>query len=136
MTKEEVMSFVNANPTCYLATVEGDAPHVRAVGMYKADERGILIQISTPKDVYGQLTKNPKVELCFTGSGTQVRVSGTAEFLETKEIKEQVVKDRPFLKGLVDEKGLDVIKVFRVANAVATVWTMAANVAPKEYIRL
>ncbi len=136
MTKEEVMSFVNANPTCYLATVEGDAPHVRAVGMYKADERGILIQISTPKDVYGQLTKNPKVELCFTGSGKQVRVSGTAEVLETKEVKEQVLKDRPFLKGLVDEKGLDVIKVFRVANAVATVWTMAANLAPKEYIRL
>jgi uncharacterized pyridoxamine 5'-phosphate oxidase family protein len=136
MTKDEIMSFVNANPTCYLATVEGDVPHVRAMGMYKADERGILIQLSSVKDMYQQLVNNPKVELCFNGSGKQVRVNGRAEFLETKEIKEEVLKARPFLKGLVDEKGLDVIKIFRVADATATVWTMATNFAPKDYITL
>jgi len=47
MTKEDIISFVNADPICYLATVEGDRPHVRAIGMYKADEKGILIQPST-----------------------------------------------------------------------------------------
>ena len=86
--------------------------------------------------MYQQLVKNPKVELCFSGSGKQVRVSGTAEFIETKEIKEEVLKARPFLKGLVDASGLDVIKVFRVAQGKATVWTMATNFAPKEYTDL
>jgi uncharacterized pyridoxamine 5'-phosphate oxidase family protein len=136
MNKEEIISFVNANPTCYLATVEGDAPHVRAIGMYKADERGILIQLSTIKGMYRELVQNPKVELCFNGGGKQVRVSGTAEFIEDRILKEEVVKARPFLKQLVDTQGYDVIKVFRVANAVATVWTMATNLEPREFIKL
>jgi len=47
MTKKDIIRFVNAHPICCLATVEGDRPHVRAICMYKADEKGILIQLST-----------------------------------------------------------------------------------------
>lgn len=136
MTKEEIMSFVKENPTAYVATVEGDTPHVRAMGTYKVDERGILIQLSTLKGLYKELLANPKVELCYNGGGKQVRISGTAEWLEDKAIKEQVIKDRPFLQGLVDQKGLDVIKVFRVVNPVATVWTMATNLETHPLIKL
>ncbi len=136
MTREEVFEFVNANPVCYLATVEGDAPHVRAMGMYKADERGILIQLSTVKGMYKELVENPKVELCFNGGGKQVRVSGKAEFLEDQALKEEVLKARPFLKPLVDAQGWEVIKVFRVANATASVWTMATNLEPREFVKL
>ncbi len=136
MTKEEIISFINANPTCYLATVDGDAPHVRAMGMYKADERGILIQLSSIKGMYGELVKNPKIELCYNGSGKVVRISGTAEFLEDQALKEEVVKARAFLKPLADAHGWEAIKVFRVANPVATVWTMATNLEPREFIKL
>jgi pyridoxamine 5'-phosphate oxidase len=136
MNREEIISFVNANPVCYLATVESDTPHVRAMGMYKADERGILIQLSTVKGMYRELVENPKVELCFSGSGKMVRVSGTAEFLEDQGLKEEVVKARPFLKPLVDAQGYDVIKVFRVANAKGTVWTMATNLESREFITM
>lgn len=136
MTKDEIMSFMNANPVCFLATADGDTPHVRAMGMYKADDRGILIQLSTIKGMYREISANPKVELCFSGGGKVVRVSGAAEFLEDKALKEEVVKARPFLKGLVDAQGLDVIKVFRVANPVASVWSMATNLEPAEFIKL
>jgi pyridoxamine 5'-phosphate oxidase len=136
MTKEEIIGFVNANPTCYLATVEGNIPHVRAMGMYKADERGILFQTGTIKGMYRELVKNPKIELCFNGGENIVRISGTAEFLEDQGLKEEILKARPFLKPLVNAQGYDVIKVFRVANAVATVWTMATNLEPMEFIKL
>ena len=136
MNKEEIIGFVNANPVCHLATVVGDTPHVRAMGMYKADERGILIQLSTVKPMYEELLQNPKVELCFNGSGKQVRVSGKAEFIEDQALKEEVVKARPFLKPMVDAQGYDVIKMFRVANPVATVWTMATNLEPREFLKL
>lgn len=136
MNKDDVITFANANPVCYLATVEGDTPRVRAVRMFKADERGILIQTMNMKDLYNQLVVNGKVELCFNSPDKQVRVKGTAEFLEEQSVKEEVLKARPFLKGLVDAQGWDVIKVFRVANAEAFVWTMATNLAPKEYIKL
>jgi uncharacterized pyridoxamine 5'-phosphate oxidase family protein len=136
MTKEEIIGFMNANPTCYLATAEGDTPHVRAMGMYKADERGILIQLSTVKGMYQELVRNPKVELCFNASGKMLRVSGTADFIEDQSLKEEVVKARPFLKPLVDVHGWVAIKVFRVTNPLATVWTMATNLEPREFIRL
>lgn len=136
MNKEEIISFMNANPTCYLATVENDAPHVRAVGMYKADERGILLQVSAVKGVYREILQNPKVELCFNADDKQVRVSGTAEFIDDQGLKEEVVRKRPFLKPLVDGRGYDVIKVFRVANPVATVWTRATNLEPREFMKL
>jgi pyridoxamine 5'-phosphate oxidase len=138
MTKEEVFSFVKENPTCFLATVEGDAPRVRGMRMYGADERGIMIQISSVKDVYKEIARNPKVELCFNDltKGVQVRVRGTAEFLEDQSVKEEVLKARPFLKSLVDAHGLDVIKVFRVADATASVWTMQTNLEPKTSVKL
>jgi len=136
MTKEEIISFMKANPICYLATVEGDRPHVRPMGMYKADERGILIQLSTVKGMYREIVQNPKVELCFNGSGKMVRVSGVAEFIEDQGLKEEIVKARPFLKPLVDAHGWATIKVFRVTNPVATVWTMVTNLEPKDFIKL
>lgn len=136
MTKEEIISFINANPTCYLATVDGDTPHVRAMGMYKADERGILIQLSTVKGMYGELVRNPKIELCFNADGKVVRISGTAEFVEDNNLKEEIVRARPFLKTLVDTHGLGIIKVFRVANPLASVWTMVTNLEPREFIKL
>ncbi len=106
------------------------------MGMYKADENGILIQLSTIKGMYGELLRNPKVELCFSDGGRMVRVSGTAEFIEDQALKEEVLKARPFLKPLVDAQGWEVIKIFRVAHGVATAWTMAANMEPKEFIQL
>ncbi len=95
MTKEEIISFINANPTCYLATVDGDAPHVRAMGMYKADE-GYSHPVNTVKGMYGELVRNPKVELCFNSSGKVVRISGIADFMEDRNLKEEIVQARPF----------------------------------------
>ncbi|HVN98244.1 MAG TPA: pyridoxamine 5'-phosphate oxidase family protein [Syntrophorhabdaceae bacterium] len=138
MTKEEVISFVRSNPVCFLATVEGNAPRVRGMQMFKADERGILIQLATVKDMYKQLVANPNVELCFNDfkSGIQVRVSGKAEFLEGPGVAEEVLTARPFLKSVADAHGQAAIKVFRIANAQATVWTRETNLAPKTYIKL
>lgn len=136
MNKEEIINFMKANPVCFLATVEGDRPHVRPMGMYRADEKGILIQLSTVKGMYRELIQNSKVELCFNGSGKTVRVSGIAEFIEDQGLKEEIVQSRPFLKPLVDAHGWEVIKVFRLTNPLATVWTMATNLDPKEFIKL
>ena len=106
------------------------------MGMYKADERGILIQLSSIKGMYRELMKNPKVELCYNGDGKVIRISGIAEFLEDQALKEEVVKTRPFLKPIADIHGWETIKIFRVVNPVATVWTMATNLEVREFIKL
>ena len=99
MNKSEILEFLNANTACFLATVEGDKPHVRAMGMFRADENGIIIETGTFKDVYKQMVANPNVELCFYNAkdGIQVRVSGAVEAVDDIELKKEIVAQRPFL---------------------------------------
>ena len=137
MNKTEILEFLNANPTCYMATVEGDKPRVRAMGMVSADEDGIIIQTGTYKDIYKQLSANPNVELCFFNEkdGIQIRVSGPVEVVDDIKLKEKIVEQRQFLKPIVDKEGYDPIAVYRLKGA-AYVWSFAVNLEPKNYVQL
>ena len=88
------------------------------------------------KDVFKQLQNNPNVELCFINDNIQIRISGTASLENDLKLKEEIVANRPFLKPIVDQYGYEPLAVFRVRKLVATVWSMATNLAPKEYIEL
>ena len=136
MTKGEVIEFLNANPTCYLATSENNKPHVRAMRMYRADEKGIIFQTVDGKDLPKQLLQNPDVEVCFYSAekGIQIRVSGKATVVEDSELKKEIAEKRPFLKPWIEKRGFDVMPVFRVVDCVAHMWTMEKNLSPKEYI--
>jgi len=138
MNKAEIIAFLNANPACHLATVEGDKPHVRGMGIYKADENGIILQTAKVKDLYKQLSGNPNVELWFNNykDRIQVRVSGTVEAVDDTELKKEIIAKRQFLKPLVEKEGYEVIAVYRLKKDVATVWTFETNLAPKTYIKL
>lgn len=118
-----------------MATVEDNRPRVRGIGIYDADENGIIIQTWKIKDIYQQVTKNPEVGLCFNDfkAGIQVRVSGRLEAIEDMALKQKVVADRPLLKPTVESKGYDVLVLYRLKGK-ATVWTRAANFEPKTYV--
>ena len=135
MTKAEILELIRANRTCFMATVEGNKPHVRGMGIYDADENGIIIQTWTIKDIHKQIVANPEVELCFNDfkAGIQVRISGRAEIIDDLDFKKQVVEKRAFMKPTVEEKGWDVVALYRVRGK-ATVWSRAVNFEPKEYI--
>jgi pyridoxamine 5'-phosphate oxidase len=138
MTKTEILQFLNANPLCHLATADGDQPRVRGMMMYKAEEKGILFHTGNFKDLYRQLQKNPRVELCFHSPdmSRQVRVSGTAEFLDDAKLKQEIVVARPFLKPWVEKHGLDMLVVFRVVHCRAAVWSMETNFEPTRHVEM
>jgi pyridoxamine 5'-phosphate oxidase len=132
------IAFANENPICFLATTEGDQPHVRALGFWFADPTGFYFQTGAVKELYKQIVKNPKIEVCYFKAGpmagTMLRVAGSAELLDERKLKERVLLDRPFLKdmGLTSESyGLI---LFRIAHGIAHFWTMANNLKPKETI--
>ena len=137
MNKAEILKFLNANPTCYLATVEGNRPHVRAMGMFRADENGIIIETGTFKDVYKQMVANPNVELCFFNAkdGIQIRVSGAVEPLDDIELKKEIVAQRPFLKERIAKGGYEAMGVFRLKGQ-AYVWSFQNVAEPKKYVPL
>ena len=138
MNKSEILAFLNANRSCHLATVEGNKPHVRGMGICKVDENGIILQTTKVKDLDKQLSGNPNVELCFNNyqDNIQIRVSGTVELVDDTELKKEIIAKRQFLKPLVEKEGYEVVAVYRLEKGVATVWTRETNFAPKAYIKL
>lgn len=144
MNKEEILNLIRSNPVGYLATTEGDQPRVRALLMYKADENGIMFHTGTFKDLYEQIVKNPKVELCFNDfkSGVQVRVSGVLKEVESKDIKDEILNSpsRGFLREWVKDGSMSdfykELAVFNLKDGKAVTWTMKENFTDKKVIKL
>jgi uncharacterized pyridoxamine 5'-phosphate oxidase family protein len=133
MDFSECVKFASENPVTYIATADGDQPHVRAFAMWFADKTGFYYHTGTPKKVCQQLKKNPKVELCFyapgvQGAGRMMRVTGKVEFLEDKALEERLFKDRPWVADLMKVAPKDAkLAMFRVAHGEAWFWTMENN---------
>ncbi len=140
MTREEIYALIQAHPVFHLATVEGDQPRVRAMLIYQADRDGIVFHTGKMRDLHRQLQAHPKTELCFedTERMIQVRISGEAELVEDLDLKKEIVAhpSRDFLKPFVAANGYDPLAVYRIKEPVATVWTMAQNLAPKLVVAL
>jgi len=138
MTLHDCIQFTNENKTCFLATSDGNQPHVRALGFWFADETGFYFQTGAIKEFYKQLQKNPKTEVCFykpgETSGTMLRISGNAEFLNEVKLKERVIIERPFLKSFGLSSESPELIIFRIAKGQAHFWTMVNNLKPKEII--
>jgi len=136
MNRDEIMAFVNANPDCHLATMEGDQPRVRGMFIYRADEKGIIIHTGTFKSLYAQLLKNKQVEICFNSPDKQVRVEGVAQVVNDKNLMNEIFEARPWLKPLMGQNGEDALVVFRITDCRASVWTMETNLEPTTYVSL
>lgn len=138
MEKEELFKIMNENPALHLATMDGDQPRVRGMLLFRADEDGIIFHTASSKDVYKQIQKNPKAELCFNGPGIQVRVTGVLEEVEDENLKKEIFAHptRKFLQAW-KELGVDhLLTVFRMKHGIAVTWTMETNFDEKQEIQL
>lgn len=139
MSFEDCVKFANENPVAYLATVEGDQPRVRAFLMWFADNTGFYFQIGSIKATYEQLKANPKTEVCFYDNqkptGTMMRITGKAEFIDDKDMKAKVIAERPFLTTFGFTPEHPGLIIFRIAKGEAVFWTMKTNLAPKQPIQ-
>ncbi len=137
-TLQDCIAFANENQVCYLATVEGDEPRVRAMGFWFADQTGFYFQTATVKEIPAQLEKNPNIEACFYKHagmlGEMMRVGGAAEFVADPAMKIRVLEERPFLRLLGLTEDSPELVIFRIAHGRAHFWTMADNLKAKEYI--
>ncbi len=128
---EDCIRFANEHKICSVSTVEGDKPHVRIQGMWFADKDGFYFSTLKIKEVYRQLTDNPRIEVCFyapperpfgqdgsTDLGTMMRVSGQITFLDDERLKERLLNDRPLLRPNADKQ-----VIFRIGHGEAWFWT-------------
>jgi len=142
MEKYEIFEAMTNHPVMFLATVEGDQPHVRAVFLYKADESGILFHMAKRREMYAQIVNNNKAELCFSCGPVQIRVTGRLDEIDDNALKDEICEhpSRAFLKkfrenGAFEDFYRD-IAVFRLSNGTASLWSMDKNFAPKEMVQI
>jgi pyridoxamine 5'-phosphate oxidase len=129
MELKDVYEFANINPLCYLATVEGDQPRVRAFVMWYAGDQGFYFHTSAEKEVFKQIVSNPKVEVCFyaTQSGAMMRAAGKAVVLNDLEMKKRLLEDLPYIKQMVKGPDDPDLVLFRVQDGDARFWTIGEN---------
>lgn len=115
----------------YIATVDGDVPHVRPFGAIEEIDGKIYLVTGNNKAVFRQLIANPKVE--FVGSfedSSWIRVSGKVRRTDDIKIKEKYLEIRPSLqKKYKADDG--VFEVFELVEPVGYIYS-GANITKIE----
>ena len=78
---KEVLDFLNKAGVYYLATTDGDQPHVRPIGFVMDCGGKLAFCTGNYKAMYKQLVANPKVEIaCYDGKGNTLHICAKAVF--------------------------------------------------------
>lgn len=139
MDIKDCAKFANENSACYLATVDGDQPRVRALGMWFADETGFYFQAQSVKAMVKQLEKNPKVEIyyCTTDFSKVMRVSGKVKFIDDLAMRAKCIEERAFVKNFgITTPDNPLLSVFHVYTGEAYFWTMADSMKEADIPRI
>ena len=123
---QKVQEFLKKCGTYYLATVEGDQPHVRPFGTAEIFEGKLYIQTGKVKEVSKQIQKNNKVEICAFDGDRWVRISGTLVRDDRLEAKEDMLEKNPGLKKMYSATD-DNTEVLYFENAVATFYSFTSE---------
>ena len=100
---EEVQKFLKECGVYYLATVDGDTPKVRPFGTAEIFDNHLYIQTGKKKEVFKQIEKNNKVEICAFKNGKWIRVSGSLILDDRIEAKKDMLDKNPNLRSMYDE---------------------------------
>ena len=131
MLTREIIDFANQNPACFLATCDGDQPHVRGLLLWFADEKGFHFHTGSTKRLPGQLAANPRVEIAFfqpeQGGGRMMRVTGRARLLDAAEHAPRLLAERPWLGAMKQTLPGSELVVFVVDRGEVHEWNMTVN---------
>ncbi len=121
---EEVWKFLKECGTYYLATDDNGQPRVRPFGTAEIFEGKLYIETGKVKDVYKQLVRNPRAEICAFKDGTWLRICGKLIPDDRVEAKKDMLDKNPGLRRMYDENDDNTIVLyFEDATAVFSSFT-------------
>ena len=124
---QEVQSYLKECGAFFIATTDGNQPRVRPFGVSEIINGRLYIITGKVKDVYKQMDKNGKFEICaLKKSGSEwMRLSGTLVNDETLSVKEEFLKRNPGLKAMYKADD-DNMAVLYITNATARFCSFSA----------
>ena len=116
---KEVCEFLKKCGTYYLATADGDQPRVRPFGTAHIIGGKLCIQTGKSKNVFREITANPKVEICAFDGEKWLRLSGELYEDDRREARAEMLDAYPELRRMYDEDdGNTAVLSFRSGTAV------------------
>lgn len=119
----EVYKFLKDAGIYFIATCEGDKPHVRIYSSVAIFEDRLYIATTNDKPSYRQMMANPKVEICIMKTDeTWLRLEGTVVKDPRVEARIQMLEENPELRAKFDEND-GRFEVFYFKNATGNIHT-------------
>jgi len=123
----EVYEYLKKCGMFYLATTQGDQPHVRPFGALGIYEDKLYIQTGNIKKVFKQMKKDPKIEICaMDKDGTWIRIESTVVQDDRIEARQHMLDENPSIKHMyaADDGNCEVLYL---KNATATFYSFAGT---------
>ena len=116
----KVNDFLTEAGVFFLATVDGDQPKLRPLGMHFEMDNKVLFGVGDFKDVYRQLQANPKTEIvACKPDGHWLRYTGKAIFEADPKYAEAALELMPNLKNIYNDETGHKMMVFHLEEATA-----------------
>ena len=94
MSKEKVLQIIQAAPTAFMATIEGNCPKVRPMMIKNVWDKILYVSTYADSLKIKQIEKNPNVEIVWVDSKMQhVRISGKAHICKDQEKKNKYFEE-------------------------------------------
>ena len=120
---EKVDAFLDKAHIFFFLTTDGDQPRGRPFGLRILDGDRLYFGCGTFKNVFRQLTANPKVEVLALAGGEFMRYDGIATVVKDRAVLDMVRKARPEIMEMYDKNGWE-MGVFYLENGHAEIRDM------------
>lgn len=127
---QDALAMLEKGKFVFLATCDGDQPHVRPFGFMGGQHDGKLwFCTATNKDVYAQLMRNPKVELAVTTTPDMrtLRLTGVAVFENNMTVKQAIMEKSALVRSIYKTADNPAFAVFFLADGQGTIADIQGN---------
>lgn len=112
--------FLTESGVFFMATVDGDQPKLRPLGAHLEMDGKVLFGVGDFKNVYRQMTANPKVEIAACKpDGHWLRYTGRAVFETDPKYAEAMLDMMPDLRKIYNDETGNQMMVFHLEDATA-----------------
>ena len=101
----KVSEFLTKAQTFYLLTTDGDQPKGRPFGFHMVVDGKIYFGCGTFKNVFKQLSVNPKVEILALNGGEFMRYDGSVKIAKDDALLKKVRETIPQIMAMYDKNG-------------------------------
>ncbi|WP_026892051.1 pyridoxamine 5'-phosphate oxidase family protein [Lacrimispora aerotolerans] len=124
---KEVLDYLKATGTFYLATNEEDQPRVRPFGAVCEFEGKLYIATNNKKPVFEQMIKNPKVEISCMSKGTWLRLEAEAIQDDRTEARAAMIEDNKASLSKMYSADDGIFEVLYLKNATASIFSFTGD---------